>query len=145
MVRHGPRLSRNRKLAGAVIAGVLLLAAFRGHDPHPTPEAGSGSSAGGSTVATANRLAATAGWGGAQTTCLDELWTRESRFEVTAVNPQSGAYGIPQALPATKMAAAGPAWRTDAATQIRWGLGYIRATYGSPCAAWAHEQTDGWY
>ena len=67
-----------------------------------------------------------------QTTCLDWLWTRESNFETGATNPRSGAYGIPQSLPAAKMAAAGADWQTNPATQIRWGLGYIAATYGTP-------------
>jgi resuscitation-promoting factor RpfB len=52
---------------------------------------------------------------------------------------------IPQALPGPKMSSAGADWQTDAATQIRWGLGYIQGTYGSPCGAWAHEEADGWY
>lgn len=77
--------------------------------------------------------------------CLDRLWTRESEWRVTARNPSSGAYGIPQSLPASKLATAGSDWRTSARTQIRWGLGYIDARYGSPCAAWAHSQSHGWY
>jgi hypothetical protein len=77
--------------------------------------------------------------------CLDELWTRESGWDVTATNPTSGAYGIPQSLPAIKMATAGADWRTDPVTQIRWGLSYIDAVYGSPCAAWAHEVAHNWY
>ncbi len=84
------------------------------------------------------------GWSSSQFACLDPLWARESGWSVTAENP-SGAYGIPQALPAAKMASAGPDWQTSAATQIKWGLGYIKGTYGSPCAAWAHEQATGWY
>ena len=62
-----------------------------------------------------------------------------------AANPGSGAFGIPQALPGSRMASAGPDWQTSAATQITWGLRYIRDTYGSPCAAWSHEQATGWY
>jgi hypothetical protein len=85
------------------------------------------------------------GWSSGQFSCLDSLWTRESDWNVHAENSVSGAYGIPQALPASKMASAGPDWQNDAATQIKWGLGYIQATYGSPCAAWAHEEADGWY
>lgn len=77
--------------------------------------------------------------------CLDQLWERESGWNVHAENPGSGAYGIPQALPGARMAAAGPGWQDDAATQIRWGLDYIDSTYGSPCAAWDHEQGIGWY
>ena len=85
------------------------------------------------------------GWSSGQFACLDPLWAHESGWSVTAYNPGTGAYGIPQAMPGGKMAAAGPDWQTDAATQIRWGLDYIRATYGSPCGAWAHEEDTGWY
>jgi hypothetical protein len=83
------------------------------------------------------------GWSG-QFSCLDSLWTRESNWRVYASNP-SGAYGIPQSLPGSKMASAGADWRTNPATQIRWGLGYIASTYGSPCAAWRHSQSHNWY
>jgi hypothetical protein len=83
------------------------------------------------------------GWS-SQFSCLNELWDRESGWNPTAENP-SGAYGIPQALPGSKMASAGPDWETSAATQIKWGLGYIQGTYGSPCAAWSHEEATGWY
>jgi hypothetical protein len=85
------------------------------------------------------------GWSSSQFSCLDSLWDVESGWNVTATNPSSGAYGIPQAVPGSKMASAGPDWQTDATTQITWGLGYIQAMYGSPCGAWAHEQADGWY
>jgi hypothetical protein len=61
------------------------------------------------------------------------------------MNPSSGAYGIPQSLPATKMASAGSDWRVNAETQIDWGLNYIRSVYGSPCQAWAHSEATGWY
>jgi hypothetical protein len=84
------------------------------------------------------------GWPSSQFSCLNALWERESGWSVYAANP-SGAYGIPQALPGSKMAAAGPDWESDAATQIRWGLGYIKSLYGSPCGAWAHEESTGWY
>ena len=85
------------------------------------------------------------GWSSSQFSCLDPLWEHESRWSVTAANPGSGAFGIPQALPGSRMASAGPDWQTSAATQITWGLRYIRDTYGSPCAAWSHEQAVGWY
>ena len=85
------------------------------------------------------------GWSSSQFGCLASLWDTESGWNVYATNPSSGAYGIPQALPGSKMASAGPNWQSDAATQIRWGLGYIKSLYGSPCGAWAHEQGDGWY
>jgi hypothetical protein len=84
------------------------------------------------------------GWSSSQFSCLDPLWQRESGWSVTAANPD-GAYGIPQALPGAKMASAGPDWQTDAATQIRWGLDYIKSLYGSPCGAWDHELATGWY
>jgi hypothetical protein len=85
------------------------------------------------------------GWGtNAQFACLDQLWSRESGWNPGASNP-SGAYGIPQALPGSKMASAGSDWRTNAATQITWGLNYISSAYGSPCAAWSHSQSHGSY
>ena len=77
--------------------------------------------------------------------CLDSLWTRESGWQVHDTNGSSGAYGIPQSLPAGKMASAGDDWRDNPATQIRWGLGYIADRYGSPCAAWSHSQSYNWY
>ncbi len=85
------------------------------------------------------------GWSSSQFSCLDPLWAHESGWSVSAHNAGSGAFGIPQALPGSRMASAGPDWQTDAATQIRWGLEYIKGTYGSPCGAWAHEEATGWY
>lgn len=93
----------------------------------------------------ARTLAAERGWGEQQFTCLDRLWTRESSWQWDADNPTSSAYGIPQSLPGTKMASAGPDWQTNPATQIRWGLGYIGEVYGTPCGAWAKSQSVGWY
>jgi hypothetical protein len=97
-------------------------------------------------VADGQDLAAAYGWGrGPQWSCLDALWTRESGWSATATNPQSGAYGIPQSLPPGKMPATALPPESSASVQITWGLGYIRARYSSPCGAWAHEETDGWY
>ena len=84
------------------------------------------------------------GWGSGQFSCLVSLWNKESGWRTTAANP-SGAYGIPQALPGSKMASAGADWRTSARTQISWGLGYIASVYGTPCSAWAHSQATDWY
>jgi len=84
------------------------------------------------------------GFSVSQFSCLDSLWNAESGWRYNAANA-SGAYGIPQALPGSKMASAGSDWQTNPATQIRWGLGYIKNIYGSPCNAWGHEQADGWY
>lgn len=84
-------------------------------------------------------------WGSSQFPFLYMLWERESGWNPAATNPLSGAFGIPQALPAVKMATAGVDWATDAYTQITWGIGYIQAAYGTPRAAWAHEVAFGWY
>jgi len=89
-------------------------------------------------------LAKARGWGDDQFGCLVEIWNHESGWRVDAANP-SGAYGIPQALPGSKMSSAGPNWETDAATQITWGLGYIAERYHDPCNAWAIWQTQSWY
>jgi hypothetical protein len=93
----------------------------------------------------ARALLAEFGFGQDQFGCLDSLYTRESGWSVTADNPTSSAYGIPQALPGSKMASAGADWATNPVTQIRWGLGYIQDRYGSPCGAWAHSESNGWY
>lgn len=85
------------------------------------------------------------GMGDDQYNCLVSLWNRESGWNVHASNGSSGAYGIPQALPGSKMASAGPDWQDNAATQINWGLGYISGRYGDPCGAWGHSQSTGWY
>ena len=114
--------------------------------------------------ALAARLAAGFGWNDQQQiTCLDELWTRESGFSQTAINGSSGAYGVAQALghapgasvamnrqgddyPPPFTAANPPPWgNSNPGDQISWGLGYIAATYITPCGAWAHEQADGFY
>lgn len=89
-------------------------------------------------------LAAQRGWGDDQYVCLDNLWTRESGWRTTAANP-SGAYGIPQALPGSKMSSVGADWATNPATQITWGLNYIAGRYGDPCGAWASFQVKNWY
>ena len=93
----------------------------------------------------AQAMLAPFGWASSQFSCLDPLWEHESSWSVSAANLGSGAFGIPQALPGSRMASAGPDWQTSATTQIKWGLQYIKGTYGSPCAAWAHEQATGWY
>lgn len=85
------------------------------------------------------------GFGSDQFSCLDSLYTRESGWNVHADNPSSSAYGIPQALPGSKMSSAGADWADNAETQIRWGLGYIKARYGTPCAAWGFQQGHNWY
>lgn len=73
------------------------------------------------------------------------LWNQESGWSATAKNPSSGAFGIPQSLPASKMASAGADYMTNPATQIKWGVGYIADRYGNPSAAMAHERANNWY
>nr|WP_209314899.1 transglycosylase SLT domain-containing protein [Streptomyces bohaiensis] len=83
--------------------------------------------------------------GGGQYQCFSAIVTRESEWNHTATNPSSGAYGLMQALPGTKMASAGADWRTNPATQIKWGLNYMNERYGSPCGAWEFWQANHWY
>lgn len=128
--------------------------------PTPTPEpvvAESSSSSGGgwtppfvspdpgTAQAIAYDMVRARGWGDDQFACLVALWNRESGWRVNAYNAGSGAYGIPQALPGSKMGSAGADWETNPATQISWGLGYIGGRYGDPCGAWAHSESVGWY
>ena len=94
---------------------------------------------------TAGRMLGRFGWGQRQWGPLKWLWNRESGWNKYAENPYSGAYGIPQAVPGNKMASAGNHWRTNATTQIRWGMRYIKSRYGRPRAAWNHELAYGWY
>jgi len=118
-----------------------------GTKPAPEPASPGSSSAvsSGSALAIGKRLAAARGWTGNQFNCLDQLWSRESGWNVHAGNAVSGAYGIPQALPGQKMASAGPDWQDNASTQITWGLNYVAGRYGSPCSAWSAWQSQGWY
>ncbi|MFD0888592.1 lytic transglycosylase domain-containing protein [Streptosporangium algeriense] len=95
--------------------------------------------------AIASRLVARRSWSRDQFQCLDSLWTRESNWNHQAHNPSSGAYGIPQALPGSKMRGAGGDWRSNPVTQIHWGLRYIKSRYGSPCGAWGHFRSSNWY
>jgi hypothetical protein len=124
---------------------------------NPAPPASTGGGGGGAPIVTApipspgtaeaiaQQLLPTFGFdANTQYPCLYQMWMRESGWSVTAANA-SGAYGIPQALPGSKMATAGPDWQTNATTQIKWGLGYIRDRYGTPCGAWSFWQANGWY
>lgn len=95
--------------------------------------------------ATGCTLLLDAGFSLDQMSCLDNLWQKESGWNERAENPSSGAYGIPQALPGNKMASHGSDWQTNAATQISWGLDYIKDRYGTPCSAWEHSQATNWY
>ena len=124
--------------------------------PPPAVASGGGSSGGraapaagvpdpGTAQAIAYEMVAARGWGEDQYSCLVALWKKESGWNVFAHNQSSGAYGIPQSLPGSKMASAGADWATNPATQITWGLGYITARYVNPCGAWNASQIKGWY
>lgn len=99
----------------------------------------------GSAQAYAQTAVAARGWSNSDFNCLVSLWNKESGWRANAMNSSSGAYGIPQALPGSKMASAGADWQTNANTQVDWGLGYIAGRYGTPCAAWSHSGSVGWY
>jgi hypothetical protein len=128
-VTSAPKFSTVQSSSGGTNSAPLV------SEPPPDP---------GSAQAIAYGLLASYGFGTDQWGCLDDLWNQESGWRYNAENA-SGAYGIPQALPGSKMASAGPDWQTDPTTQIKWGLGYIKGQYGTPCNAWAHEEADGWY
>jgi hypothetical protein len=143
-VRRSPVLSRSdnrdavdpaKKAALASAGGTAARAVVQTEDM----------AASGDPKAIASALLGSFGWSGSQFGCLVNLWNRESGWNTHADNPSSSAYGIPQALPGSKMASAGPDWQNNAETQIKWGLGYIRDRYGSPCGAWGHSQANGWY
>ena len=85
------------------------------------------------------------GYGESQFDCFNNIIMRESMWRVNATNPSSGAYGIPQALPGSKMATVAGDWRTNPATQIIWGIEYMKKRYGSPCGAWGFKSSHGWY
>jgi hypothetical protein len=98
----------------------------------------------GTAQAYAAELVSQKGWSPGEFTCLVNLWNRESGWNTHAYNP-SGAYGIPQALPGSKMSSFGADWQNDYRVQIQWGLSYVSGRYGSPCGAWGHSQGFGWY
>jgi hypothetical protein len=85
------------------------------------------------------------GYGADQYSCFNNIIIRESNWVIDATNAASGAYGIPQALPGSKMASVASDWRTNPATQITWAIGYMKDRYGSPCGAWGFKSSHGWY
>lgn len=146
--------------AGKISLGrdAMVYTVYVAPKPTPTPTAtGSAASSGswappfvtpdpGSAQAIAYSMVQANGWDDNEFACLVALWNKESGWRVNAYNAGSGAYGIPQSLPGNKMASAGADWETNPATQIAWGLGYIKGSrYVTPCGAWAHSQATGWY
>ncbi|MET7306710.1 aggregation-promoting factor C-terminal-like domain-containing protein [Streptomyces sp. NPDC005134] len=81
----------------------------------------------------------------AQFQCFSNIVSHESGWNPSATNASSGAYGLVQALPGSKMASAGADWKTNPSTQIKWGVDYMNSRYGSPCAAWTFWQANHWY
>ncbi|MEV7969911.1 hypothetical protein AB0O34_28600 [Sphaerisporangium sp. NPDC088356] len=137
--------------ASARVARTARSAPYRVHravwrtSAHPNVRVWAPRTPKGRNKAIAYRLVTQRSWPVTQFRCLDSLWTRESNWNHRAQNPSSGAYGIPQALPGYKMVGIGHDWRVNPATQIRWGLKYIKGRYGSPCGAWGHFQSHNWY
>jgi hypothetical protein len=144
--RQAARKRAAELAARKAAASARTAAAQAGAAAQPGRTAGAAvPAASGSPQQIAQAMLGSFGWSSSEFSCLDPLWEHESGWSVTAANPGSGAYGIPQALPGSRMASAGPDWQTSVATQIKWGLQYIKDTYGSPCAAESHEQAAGWY
>jgi hypothetical protein len=119
-----------------LVSGARASKLFVNSAPYPSPDTAKG---------VALELVTARGWDYDQFSCLVKLWERESNWRVNATNRSSGAYGIPQSLPASKLASAGADWRTNPETQIKWGLGYISSRYGYPCGALAHSDENNWY
>ena len=133
VVRDSYKVTEKKKEPVVVVAALRATGAPAVGTPNP-----------GSAQAIGHDMVLARGWGEDQFACLVSLFNRESGWNIYAANP-SGAYGIPQALPGSKMASAGADWATNPATQITWGLNYISGRYGTPCGAWAHSQSTGWY
>lgn len=135
IIKHNPHSKlKIKKIGGSSI--VDPGGSYKGAGGPLTPDAAK---------AAAKSMLPAYGWDEGQYQCLEIMWTRESNWNYAAENPGSGAYGIPQSLPADKMGSIAPDWRTNAVTQIKWGLGYIKERYGSPCQAWDFWQTHNWY
>jgi len=136
---------KKTKVSDEVTTKPVTRVLVKGTKERPEEKAATTTTFSGSTRSIGQKMAAARGWSGSEWTCLESLWTKESGWSASAANPSSGAYGIPQALPGSKMASAGGDWQSNPATQIEWGLGYIADVYGTPCGAWGHSQSVGWY
>lgn len=138
------KVLKKKKVSDEVTKKPVTEVLVKGTKERPEPEPATASFSG-STRQIGQQMAAARGWTSSEWSCLESLWTKESGWNASASNPSSGAYGIPQALPGSKMASAGSDWQSNPATQIEWGLGYIEGRYGTPCGAWGHSQSVGWY
>lgn len=131
------------QLSSVLTSSPVTQVVLKGTKPLPNPSLVA--VAPGTAQALGKEMAAARGWGDDQFACLLQLWNEESGWRVNAQNVYSGAYGIPQALPGSKMATVGADWQTNPATQITWGLNYIAGRYGTPCGAYNHKSSAGWY
>jgi hypothetical protein len=144
-VQHTDRL-----VAAAIIGIALPLGTVPAADAHATPTIAvtpfTADSDTGPRAAKkiAKSMVTRRGWSTKQYRCLVRLWQRESGWRVHA-GSTGRSYGIPQAYPGSRMASAGKEWRDDPTTQIRWGLGYIKGRYETPCRAWSHFTSHRWY
>ena len=125
----------SRRLAATALAAVAL----------SVPTATAANAATSSTASIQAQVRAASGLNATQFSCLSYIVEHESSWNPRAVNPNGGAYGLFQALPASKMASAGADWRTNPVTQVRWGVAYMNSRYGSPCDAAAFWRTHHWY
>lgn len=132
-------------LATQVDAGVAEVQAAIAEADRIAAEAAAARTPAGAQAIARDLAAARYGWGADQVGCLVKLWQKESGWRYDALNASSGAAGIPQSLPGSKMATHGADWQTNPATQISWGLDYIDRAYGTPCSAWGHSQSSNWY
>ncbi|NGO13594.1 lytic transglycosylase domain-containing protein [Streptomyces sp. HC44] len=134
-----------KALTGAAVAAAtagMVLAAAPAEAATPTAASVSSASASSTSAkAIAHKMIPNA----AQFAAFSKIVEHESGWDIDATNASSGAYGLVQALPASKMASAGSDWKTSAATQIEWGLDYMNDRYGSPVGAWNFWQANGWY
>ncbi|MFC5242447.1 transglycosylase SLT domain-containing protein [Streptomyces atrovirens] len=123
------------------LAGAALAAAACGTLIAAAPAQAATTTSASSAQATAKKMIGDS----AEFQCFSKIVQHESSWNPTATNASSGAYGLVQALPASKMASAGSDWRTNPATQIKWGLDYMKDRYGSACDAWSFWQANHWY
>ncbi|MFD4694870.1 lytic transglycosylase domain-containing protein [Streptomyces sp. NBC_00683] len=136
-----PRITRRR----AAVTGASVLLGATGLAIGVTPAMAAAPAAAPTTAASAQDTAKKMIDDSAQYECFNKIVDHESDWDVHASNASSGAYGLVQALPGSKMASAGSDWQTNAKTQIKWGVDYMEDRYGSPCGAWDFWQSNGWY
>ncbi|MEU2129730.1 transglycosylase SLT domain-containing protein [Streptomyces sp. NPDC018352] len=136
-----PRTSRRK----SAVAGAAVLLGATGLGLGVTPAMAAPAAAPTSVAASAQGTARAMIGDAAQFQCFSNIVQHESGWNHTATNASSGAYGLVQALPGSKMASAGADWKTNPSTQIKWGMDYMNSRYGSPCGAWSFWQANHWY